>query len=223
MGTTEDELFSIIQEKDSTKIELYATTKNVGNILPRMISAFANTDGGTIVYGYADAKQGVVGTSDDDTALVKECISRNDLESFCNTYVTQYQEKTLIIIRVRKSESLVIAGGGAYKRLENINLLTMTSDEVLTRVATSFNGSGLSNECSIYFRRMYEEMRRTQTMLEAQNVLHIKEKLEYEERHNKEKKEQARKEIRDKRESVIQDVIFCVLGAVLGYIVGILF
>lgn len=204
---TKDNIKSILQAGESNTVEFKAMV-GPNNIMSRIISAFANTDGGVIIIGYNERSQLVRGTSDDEFERVKNIISEYKFEDVCNAYTIQYEGKTLIIIQVEKSKSLVIAGGGAYIRKGDSNISVLTSKDVVARIRTSVKTSE-SDDLKKNFEqleksvaRIYDEMLRSQKVHEEEL---------------KEQKEERKKELVDSKRS---NWFFCILSAVLGAILG---
>ena len=138
---TKDNINSILLAGESSTVEFKTRVRSAVNVLPRIISAFANTEGGVIILGYDERYRSVIGTSNDEFEIVKRVILTNKLEDVCNAYIVQYEEKALIIIQVEKSKSIVIAGGGAYIRKGDKNISVLTSKDVVARITSSVETS----------------------------------------------------------------------------------
>lgn len=203
---TSENINSILLAGESNTVEFKTSARHLTNILPRIISAFANTEGGVIIFGYDEEKHSVIGTSPIDFEIVKSAISKNSLEDVCNTYTILYEEKTLIIIQVEKSKSIVFAGGGAYARkgecIEHISVLT--SKDVVKRIASSVeNSTTLPNEALERLEQIYDELLRSQKAHEEEL---------------KETKKEHEKELKDSKRN---NWFFCILSAVIGCLLGI--
>ena len=208
---TSENIKSILLAGESNTVEFKMNVRHSINFLPRIISAFANTEGGIIIFGYDERKHSVIGTSPLDFEIVKSAISKNSLEDVCNTYTILYEEKTLIIIQVKKSKSIVFAGGGAYARkgecIEHISVLT--SKDVVKRIASSVENSTISSNEALErleqkIEQIYDELLRSQKAHEEE----LKEaKIEHE------------KELKDSKKN---NWFFCILSAVIGCLLGII-
>lgn len=207
---TKDNINSILLAGESNTVEFKTMVRSTIRVLPRIISAFANTKGGVIIFGYDERNRSVIGTSTDEFELVKSVISKNKLEDICNVYIVQYEEKALIVIQVEKSKSVVIAGGGAYIRKEDNNISVLTSKAVVARVMpTDKTSETISKED---FERLEKKMEQIyDEMIHSQKVHEEELKMQKEE-NDKEKKIQNR-----------NNWFFCILSAVIGYVLGKLF
>lgn len=203
-----DNIGSILLSGESNTVQFKSSVKSIINVLPRNISAFANTEGGVIILGYDERSQSIIGTSSDDFEIVKRVILKNKLEDVCNAYIVQYEEKTLIIIQVKKSNSIVIAGGGAYIRKGNTNNSVLTSKDVVARIAATFDTSEPASSKEVLERlekkieQIYDELLRSQKA------------------HEEELKEQKIEHEKDIKDSKRSNWFFCILSAVIGYGLG---
>lgn len=208
---TKDNINSILLAGESSTVEFKTRVISANNVLPRIISAFANTEGGVIILGYDKRHRTVIGTSTDEFEIVKRVILTNKLEDVCNAYIVQYEEKALIIIQVEKSKSIVIAGGGAYLRKGDSNISVLTSKDVVARIESSVETDESTSSKEVLERlekkieQIYDEMLRSQKAHE--------EELE-------EQKNEHEKEIINSKRS---NWFFCILSAVIGYGLGKLF
>lgn len=208
---TKDNINSILLAGESKTIEFKSRVRSAINGLPRIISAFANTEGGVIILGYDERSRLVVGTSTDEFEIVKRVILTNKLEDVCNAYIVQYEEKALIIIQVEKSKSIVIAGGGAYIRNGDTNISVLTSKEVVARIASTveISESILSKEA---FERLEKKLEQIyDEMLRSQKA------------HEEELKEQKKEHEKEIKASKRSNWFFCILSAVIGYGLGKIF
>jgi len=207
---TSENIKSVLLAGESNTVEFKVGTRNSMIFLPRIISAFANTDGGVIIFGYNEGKRSIIGTSPNDFEIVKSVISRNGLEEICNAYTILYEEKTLIVIQVEKSKSIVFAGGAAYSRkgecIEHISVLT--SKDVVKRIASSVENSTTSSNEALErleqkIEQIYNELLRSQKAHEEEL---------------KDTKAEHEKELKDSKRN---NWFFCILSAVIGCILGI--
>ena len=205
---TKDNINSILLAGESNTVEFKTRVRSVINVLPRIISAFANTEGGIIILGYDERYRLVIGTSTDEFEVVKRVILKNKLEDVCNAYIVQYEEKELIIIQVEKSTSIVFAGGGAYIRNGDTNISVLTSKDVVARIASTVETSESTTSKEVFERlekkieQIYDEMLRSQKA------------------HEEELKEQKKEHEEEIKSSKRSNWFFCILSAVIGYGLG---
>ncbi len=205
---TKDNINSILLAGESNTVEFKTRVRSVINVLPRMISAFANTEGGVIILGYDERYRSVIGTSANEFEIVKRAILKNKLEDVCNAYIVQYEGKALIIIQIEKSKSIVIAGGGAYIRKGDTDFSVLTSKDVVARIASTVETSESTTSKEVFERlekkieQIYDEMLRSQKAHEEEL---------------KEQKIEHEKEIKSSKRS---NWFFCILSAVIGYGLG---
>ena len=147
----------------------------------------------------------------DEFEIIKRVISTNHLEDVCNAYIVQYEEKALIVIQVEKSKSIVIAGGGAYIREDDTNISVLTSKDVLSRIKSTIVSSETTPSAEVLERleekvgQIYDEM------IHSQKV------------HEEELKVQKEENAKEKKIQNINNWFFCILSAVIGYVLGKLF
>lgn len=205
---TQDNINSILLAGENIKVEFKANVKSARNTLPKIISAFANTEGGVIIFGYDERDRAVIGTSTNDFEIVKKIILTSELEEICSIYIVMYEKKDLIIAQVEKSKSLVIAGGGAYIRNEDANIFALKSNDVVTRITSAIQTSDSITSIETLERlenkigQIYDEMLRSQ------------------QEHDKELSEQRKEHEKEIIDSKKSNWFFCILSAVIGWALG---
>lgn len=208
---TRDNIKDILLAGESNTVEFKARASSAVHVLPRLISAFANTEGGIIIVGYDEMHQSVVGTSSSEFERINKVIAANELEDVCNAYVIPYEDKTLIIIQVMKSNSVVIAGGGAYVRKWDSTVSTLSGTDVVKRItstvkaAESTSSEETLNRLERKLEQIYDEMLRSQKV--------------HEEELEEQKKEHAKEAIHSRR----SNWFFCILSALIGYALAKIF
>jgi len=202
---TKDNIKSILLAGESDTVEFKTRVGSAIKFLPRIISAFANTEGGVIIFGYDERHQSIIGTSAEEFEMVNNVICRNKIDDVCHAYIVQCEEKTLIVIQVEKSKSIVVAGGGAYIRKGDSNISVLTSKDVLARITTTIETaeSTLSKED---FERLEKKMEQIYDELLRSQKAHEEELKEQNKTHEKEMKASKR-----------SNWFFCILSAVIGY------
>lgn len=210
MGSvTTENIHSILLAGENKTVEFKSNVSNAeGHSFSKNVSAFANTEGGIIIFGYVESIQAVVGTSSDDLETIRKLIASNKFESFCDVYTVLVEHKQLIIVEVRRADSLIIVDGGAYIRINDRNIVLNRSD-VIKRITSAENQSSSNNALKRLentLGQMYDYMRHSQ------------------EQHEAELKEQARRheiEVKSSRAHAVRwGFIFAVFSAVLGALIG---
>lgn len=209
---TKDNIDSILQEGESSTVEFKVGGRSAIKALPRIISAFANTEGGVIILGYDEKSRNVIGTSTTEFETINRVVLEYKLEDICNTYIVPYQEKTLIIIQVKKSRSVVIAGGGAYIRKGDANISVLRSKDVVERIIPPTDETFESVPSK-------EDLKRVEEKLEQVYDEMLRSQKGYEEE-IKNQQEEHKKEVRTSQR---YNWLFCILGAVLGAVLGLIF
>ena len=63
---TSENIESFLLNGESETVEFKVGAKAANSVLPKLISAFANTKGGIIIYGYMEMEKSIVGTTEED-------------------------------------------------------------------------------------------------------------------------------------------------------------
>lgn len=199
---TKDNIKSILLAGESDTVEFKTRVGSAIKFLPRIISAFANTEGGVIIFGYDERHRSIIGTSAEEFEMINNVICRNKIDDVCHAYIVQCEEKTLIVIQVEKSKSIVVAGGGAYIRKGDSNILPLTSEDMVAAI-TNTRETAVSKED---FNR-----------LEKLTVMIYDELLRSQKAHEEELKEQNIAYEREMKATKRSNWFFCILSAVIGY------
>ena len=94
------------------------------DIIFKLISAFANTKGGAIIIGYDKKNNNVVGTSHDTIDKLKSIISNTNYQKYCDIHSVNCKGKELVVLDIRKANTIIYAEGIAYARAENKVIIT---------------------------------------------------------------------------------------------------
>ena len=190
-----DNISLILQAGESNTVEFKTRVSGLPNSLPKIISAFANAEGGVIILGYDECRRFVNGITNNELEVLRKVIRANSLEDVCYTYTVPYKEKILAVVQVEKSKSIIVAGGGAYiaRILSDSETSGTTSSElVLERLEKKVE-------------QLYDQLRYSQEVYEDEL---------------QRQKEEHRKEVLSTKRS---NWFFCLLGVILGGIVGKIF
>ena len=139
-----DNISLILQAGESNTVEFKTRVSGLPNSLPKIISAFANAEGGVIILGYDECRRFVNGITNNELEVLRKVIRANSLEDVCYTYTVPYKEKILAVVQVEKSKSIIVAGGGAYIR-NGINTIPLASKDVIARILSDSETSGTTS------------------------------------------------------------------------------
>ena len=205
-----DNISLILQAGESNTVEFKTRVSGSPNSLPKIISAFANAEGGVIIFGYDERRKLADGITNNDLEVLRKVIRANSLEGICYTYTVQYKGKTLAVVQVEKSKSIIIAGGGAYIR-NGAETTPLASKDVISRILSDSETSGTTSSEPVLERlekrveQLYDQLRHSQEV--------------YEDELQRQKEEHRNEMLSTKK----CNWFFCILGAVLGGIVGKIF
>ena len=205
-----DNISLILQAGESNTVEFKTRVSGSPNSLPKIISAFANAEGGVIIFGYDERRKLADGITNNELEVLRKVIRANSLEGICYTYTVQYKGKTLAVVQVEKSKSIIIAGGGAYIR-NGAETAPLASKDVISRILSDSETSGTTSSEPVLERlekrveQLYDQLRHSQEVYEDEL---------------QRQKEEHRNEMLSTKKS---NWFFCILGAVLGGIVGKIF
>lgn len=81
-----------------------------------LISAFANTDGGIIIFGYDEIKNLIIGISDREIEQIKNFIKIDPMGMLSEGNLFEIKGKKVYFLSVKKSRNLIFAKGIPYIR-----------------------------------------------------------------------------------------------------------
>ena len=113
---TIDNLSEYLLNGESDTIELKRSIPPQLDIIIRLISAFANTKGGSIIFGYDEQKKELVGVAEDQVRKLKSKIEKVRYKSNCLIYTLQVEGKLVAVVDVEKAKSDIYANSVAYIR-----------------------------------------------------------------------------------------------------------
>lgn len=167
-----------------------------------LISAFANTDGGTIIYGYAENKKLFVGLSNNEIEKIEYFIKEDSMGTLCEGSQFEIEGKIIYVVSVKKSKEIILSRGVPYIR-RGEQIIIPESKEVVERIHEH-------SHCGKSEKDYLEELIDGQKRLFEQNE-DLKELLEAEKKARDEDKTKAMSE---KWKSLIG-------GFVMGIITGV--
>lgn len=113
---TIDNLSEYLLNGESDTIELKRSIPPQLDIIIRLISAFANTKGGSIIFGYDEQKKELVGVAEDQVRKLKSKIEKVRYKSNCLIYTLQVEGKLVAVVDVEKAKADIYANSVAYIR-----------------------------------------------------------------------------------------------------------
>lgn len=78
-----DNISLILQAGESNTVEFKTRVSGLPNSLPKIISAFANAEGGVIILGYDECRRFVNGITNNELEVLRKVIRANSLEDVC--------------------------------------------------------------------------------------------------------------------------------------------
>ncbi|WP_160719822.1 ATP-binding protein [Bacillus sp. USDA818B3_A] len=130
MKVTLESLEDIIRNGENDNIE-FKIGQPRPSIIAKLIAAFANTKGGTIVFGISEV-EGVVGC---DTTYVRKAILKAmeilSVSPNLEIYEINYKGKSLLAVEVEKVKDEPISANGAYYIRQGEMVKTMTASGIL--------------------------------------------------------------------------------------------
>lgn len=124
------EIENMIRDGENIKVEFKSAL--VPSVINSVVS-FANTDGGYIIVGY-DERKGVIGVNISEAKRARSLLK--EYANIVDLYDVQYAEKNLLVISVKKSDSLVENKEVIYYRQKNgqINSIETKESEKITNI-----------------------------------------------------------------------------------------
>ena len=115
MNYTEEIARELLSQPEGEKLEFKTNLRNE-SVLCRVIVAFANTNGGTVVIGYSKDEERVIEISDDTLSIVLSVCHSDAYAKLCTVNEIEIEGKHILIIDVEKSSELLFFNGLAYVR-----------------------------------------------------------------------------------------------------------
>ena len=98
----------------------YKQTVPPQQVLEKLISAFANANGGIILFGYDEQQKNLVGVSRDQVNRLVSGLKGLKYKDLCSVYTISVDDHLIGVLSVEKAKSDVYVNGVAYIRNGNI-------------------------------------------------------------------------------------------------------
>ena len=187
-------IYSILTNGENETIEFKRTIHNI-TILGKIISAFANANGGNIIIGYDEQYKKIIGISETEQQKIKSFIERLNIQNLCTVYSFAIEDKTLLIIEVQKADDILqLYNGEAYIRMSDTSTRLMNTTDIkkyyASMPATTANVDALVNQITSIYDLLIEQKNASETA---------------------------------ERKNFFLNLGFCILSAIIGYLLGVFF
>ena len=187
-------IYSILTNGENETIEFKRTIHNI-TILGKIISAFANANGGNIIIGYDEQYKKIIGISETEQQKIKSFIERLNIQNLCTVYSFVIEDKTLLIIEVQKADDILqLYNGEAYIRMSDTSNRLMNTTDIkkhyASMPATTANVDALVNQITSIYDLLIEQKNASKTA---------------------------------ERKNFFLNLGFCILSAIIGYLLGVFF
>lgn len=113
---TIDNLSACLLNGESETIEFKRTIPQRLDVIGRIISAFANTKGGSIIFGYDEQKKRLVGVDASQVEKLRLLCADSQYKHLCAVYTIQDGDKLIAVLDVEKAKTDFYVNNVAYIR-----------------------------------------------------------------------------------------------------------
>jgi len=113
---TIDNLSSYLLNGESETIEFKRSIPTRIEVIGRIISAFANTKGGSIIFGYDEQKKSIAGVNSAQVEKLRLLCADSQFNHVCTVYTIQDGDKTIAVLDVDKAKTDLYVNNVAYIR-----------------------------------------------------------------------------------------------------------
>ena len=113
---TADNIYSYLLNGENETVEFKRSIPHQLDGIRRIISAFANTKGGSIIFGYDEPKKSIVGVNNSQIEELKRLCDEVQYKHISFVYTIPYQDTIIAVLEVKKSKTNVYANNVAYMR-----------------------------------------------------------------------------------------------------------
>ena len=113
---TIDNLSACLLNGESETIEFKRSIPRRLDVIGRIVSAFANTKGGSIIFGYDEQKKCIVGVDASQVEKLRMLCADSQYKHFCVVYTIQDDDKLIAVLDVEKTKKDFYVNNVAYIR-----------------------------------------------------------------------------------------------------------
>lgn len=118
MRITADNILQHLQNGENDTLEFKRSIPSNLSIIERLVSAFANTKGGSVIFGYDELKKTIVGVDPNQVNKLKEKFEDPQYGCKCKIYTIDVDDRLVAILDAEKGKADVYVKGVAYIRRE---------------------------------------------------------------------------------------------------------
>lgn len=119
MRVTFENLEQLLYKGENDTVEFKRSIPLQLSIVERLISAFSNAKGGSIIFGCDEPKHNIVGVEENQINELRQLIAAPQYKNNCYIYTINFNDKTVAVLDVEKSKADMYVNGVAYIRCEN--------------------------------------------------------------------------------------------------------
>ncbi len=113
---TKENIFKYFSEGENDIIEFKRSIPNRFEIIERLISAFSNTKGGFVIFGYDEPKKEIVGVNEAQIQTLISMCNEQQYKKYCSVYSLLIDNKLVAVLEIKKSRADIYVNGVAYIR-----------------------------------------------------------------------------------------------------------
>ena len=113
---TAEGLDAVLAGEESETLEFKTVIPHDLERIERLISAFSNTEGGRVIFGYNQEDKSIVGIPGEALERLKRKCQEPQLLDICTVYPLLADERELVVLDVKKGKKPLYVGGIAYVR-----------------------------------------------------------------------------------------------------------
>jgi len=112
----ENNFWSYISNGENETIEFKASLPSQFGTIRKIISAFSNTKGGSVVFGYDEQKKKIVGVPKTYEENLRVFCENSIYNHLCTIYTLQIDNKNILVLDVDKSKTIIEENDVSYVR-----------------------------------------------------------------------------------------------------------